>query len=258
MMLIEQENELLSKLMVLRDKFGCEGIKSEFENEASDFADLIFLRYITAKADMKLYIKLGGVEAFTDLKMCLDLASDGIIVPMIESEFALIKSQNMIKDIFGDNTDEFDVILNIETKTAVENLEKILDTMDSSINGITIGRSDLAYSYNKKGQQDSDFINKKVKEIVDKTESYKNLRITVGGGISNKTFSNEYLIKNIAPKLSHIETRNVILKSNCITQPSSLKYALNFEKCYLNFKLTKKHIFTKFDEERFNTLNLRG
>jgi hypothetical protein len=257
-MLIEQENELLSKLFTLRDQFGCEGIKSEFENEASDFADLIFLRYITAKAGIKLYIKLGGVEAFTDLKMCIDLVSDGIIVPMIESEFALIKSQNMIKDIFGDKTENFDVILNIETKTAVENLDKILETMDSSINGITIGRSDLAYSYNKKGQQDSDFINKKVKEIVNKTSPYKNMRITVGGGISNKTFSNEYLIKTIAPKLSHIETRNVILKSEYITQPSSLKYALDFEKSYLNFKLTKKHIFTKFDEERFNTLNLRG
>ena len=189
MILIEQEDELYSKLLVLRDKFACEGIKSEFENEASDFADLIFLRYITAKAGMKLYIKLGGVEAFTDLKMCIDLAADGIIVPMVESEFALIKSQNMIKDIFGDNTEKFDVILNIETKTAVENLKKILNTMDTSINGITIGRSDLAYSYDRKGQQDSDFINKRVEEIVDQMEPYKELNVTVGGGISNKTFS---------------------------------------------------------------------
>ena len=258
MILIEQEEELYSKLLVLRDKFGCEGIKSEFENEASDFADLIFLRYITAKAGMKLYIKLGGVEAFTDLKMCIDLAADGIIVPMVESEFALIKSQNMIRDIFGDNTEKFDVILNIETKTAIHNLEKILDTMDSSINGITIGRSDLAYSYNKRGQQDSDFINQRVKQIVDLIEPYKDLKVTIGGGISNKTFSNEYLITIISPKLSHIETRNVILNSSCINDPSSLEYALDFEKSYLNFKLGKKSIFTKFDEERFNTLNLRG
>ena len=130
--------------------------------------------------------------------------------------------------------------------------------MNSSINGITIGRSDLAYSYNKKGQQDSDFINQKVEKIIDHVEPYKNIKITVGGGISNKTFSNEYLIKIIAPKLSRIETRNVILNSSCINDPESLKYALDFEKSYLNFKLSKKHIFTQFDEERFNTLNLRG
>jgi 2-keto-3-deoxy-L-rhamnonate aldolase RhmA len=82
--------------------------------------------------------------------MCIDLAADGIIILMVESEFALVKSQNMIRDIFGENTEKFDVILNIETKTAVENLDKILNTMNSAINGITIGRSDLAYSYNKR------------------------------------------------------------------------------------------------------------
>jgi len=65
--LMEQENNLLSRLLILKNEFGCEGIKSEFENEASDFADLIFLRYITAKTGLKLYIKLGGVEAFTFL-----------------------------------------------------------------------------------------------------------------------------------------------------------------------------------------------
>ncbi len=190
--------------------------------------------------------------------MCIDLAADGISVPMVESEFALVKSQNMIRDIFGENTEDFDVILNIETKTAVENLDKILNTMNSAINGITIGRSDLAYSYHRRGQQDSDFINTVLERIIDQMKLYNNLKITLGGGISNKTFSNQYLITLIAPKLSYIETRNVILKSSCINDPKSLEYALEFEKSYLNFKIGKKRIFTKFDEERFNTLNLRG
>jgi hypothetical protein len=59
------ENDLYSKLLTLRDDYGCAGIKSEFENEASDFNDLVFLRYVTAKAGLKLFIKIGGVEAFT-------------------------------------------------------------------------------------------------------------------------------------------------------------------------------------------------
>ncbi|MCC7550690.1 MAG: hypothetical protein KO316_04190 [Methanobacterium sp.] len=256
--LMEQENNLLSRLLTLKNEFGCEGIKSEFENEASDFADLIFLRYITAKTGLKLYIKLGGVEAFTDLKMCIDLIADGIIIPMVESEFALTKSQNMIKDIFGDNTNSFDVIVNIETKTSLENLDEIILKMDESIKGITIGRSDLSYSYGMEGQQDSEFVNKKVEEIVNKVESHKNIKITVGGGISNKTFENQYLIENIIPKLTCIETRNVILNSSCIHNPSSLKHALDFERSYLNFKLSKKKIFTRFDLERFNTLMKRG
>jgi 4-hydroxy-2-oxoheptanedioate aldolase len=256
--LMDQEKDLFSQLLVLRDEYGCEGIKSEFENEASDFTDLVFLRYITAKAGLKLYIKLGGVEAFTDLKMCIDLIADGIIIPMVESEFALTKSQNMIKDIFGDDIHDFDVIVNIETKTALENLDEILSNMNESINGITIGRSDLSYSYNLEGQQDSEFITNKVKEIVEKANHYEHLIITIGGGISNKTFENKYLIDNIVPNLSCIETRNVILNSSCINNPASLKQALDFERSYLNFKLSKQKIFTKFDEERFNTLMKRG
>jgi hypothetical protein len=255
--LLEQEKDLYSRLLFLKNEFGCSGVKSEFENEASDFTDLIFLRYVTAKAGLKFYIKLGGVEAFTDLKMCIDLIADGIIIPMVESEFALKKSQNMLKDIFGDDPC-FDVVVNIETKTALENLDGILETMDNSITGITIGRSDLTYSYGRKGQQDSEFINKKIEEILKKAEPYKNLRKTVGGGISNKTFENQYLIDNIIPKLTYIETRNVILDSVCIKNPTSLKYALDFERSFLNFKLSKKEIFTKFDEERFKTLNQRG
>ena len=166
MKLKELEKDLFSKLVVLRDRYGCSGIKSEFENEASDYRDLILLRYLTAKAGLKLNIKIGGVEAFTDLKMALHLNVDGIIIPMVESEFALIKSQNMIEDLLGSECDDFDVIINIETKTAVKNLEDILKRMNRSINGITIGRSDLSYSYDLKGQQDSEFINKEVEKII--------------------------------------------------------------------------------------------
>lgn len=258
MCLIDRENGLYSKLLTLRDEYGCVGIKSEFENEASNFNDLVFLRYITAKAGLKLFIKIGGVEAFTDLKMCIDLIADGVILPMVESEFALIKSQNMIHDVLGKEFDDFDVVVNIETKTAVDNLDQILKTMDNSIKGITIGRSDLSYSYGFKGQQDSEFINKKIESILKAAKPYKNLRITVGGGISHKTFDNKSFIEHIVPKLTYIETRNVILNPSCINNLESLKYALDFEKDYLDYKLNKNKIYMKFDEDRFVTLNQRG
>ncbi|VVB69339.1 HpcH/HpaI aldolase/citrate lyase family protein [uncultured archaeon] len=252
------EKNLYSKLIILRDQYGCSGIKSEFENEASDYRDLILLRYLTAKAGLKLNIKIGGVEAFTDLKMALHLNVDGIIVPMVESEFALIKSQNMIEDLLGRDCTDFDVIINIETKTAVDNLQNILERMNSSINGITIGRSDLSYSYDLKGQQDSAFINEKVEKIVDVVSAYSDIKITVGGGISRKTFENRYFIEKIAPRLTSIETRNVVVSSSSIHNPESLQYALDFERDYLNYKLEKNRLFMKLDEKRFDTLNSRG
>lgn len=258
MRLKELERDLLSKLIVLRDRYGCSGIKSEFENEASDYRDLILLRYITAKAGLKLNVKIGGVEAFTDLKMAIHLNADGIIVPMVESEFALIKSQNMVEDLLGKECKDFDVVVNIETKTAVNDLKNILKMMNKSINGITIGRSDLSYSYDLKGQQDSEFINKEIEKILDASSSYGDLRITVGGGISRKTFENKYFIENIVPRLTCIETRNVVLDSSSIHDPEALQYALDFERDYLNYKLEKNRLFMKLDEKRFDTLNSRG
>jgi 4-hydroxy-2-oxoheptanedioate aldolase len=254
----EMDKTIYSKIMVLKEKYGCLGIKSEFENEASDFKDLVFLRYETAKAGMKLNIKIGGVEAFTDLKMVIDLHADGVIVPMVESAFALVKSQNMIHDLFEDDSTDFDVKVNIETKTAVDHLDEILDAMDNSITGFTIGRSDLSYSYGMKGQQDSDFINQKVEEIVDKVRAKSNVEITVGGGISRKTFQNTYFKKHIIPKLTCIETRNVIFNAQSIENDEALWYALDFEKDYLNYKILKNKVFMKHDEDRFETLNSRG
>ncbi|WP_321507954.1 aldolase/citrate lyase family protein [uncultured Methanoregula sp.] len=258
MILKELEKKLYAHLTILRDKYGCEGIKSEFENEGSDYRDLILLRYLTAKTGLKMFIKIGGVEAFSDLKLALHLNADGIIVPMVESEFALIKSQNMIEDLLGTNCEDFDVYINIESKTAVEHLDAILSTMNSTMKGITIGRSDLSYSYGRKSQQDSDFINHEVEKIVDMAKAHGVTKITVGGGISKQTFNNQYFINTIAPKLSCIETRNVILGAKSIQNPDSLMYALDFEREYLNYKLGKNHLFLKADEARFDTLMSRG
>ena len=137
-----------------------------------------------------MYIKIADVEAFSEVKMALHLNADGIIIPMVESEFALTKSLNMIEDLLGKDCGDFDVYINIETKTAVENLDKILSSMNSYIKGITIGRSDLSYSYGKKGEQDSAFINHEVEKIVNIAISQNVKKITIGGGISKKTFNN--------------------------------------------------------------------
>jgi hypothetical protein len=163
----------------------------------------------------------------------------------------------MVEDLLDNAIEDFDIFINIETQTAVQNLESICDLMKPYIKGITIGRSDLSYSYGFKGEQDSEFVSKKIVEILDIAGNYE-LKITVGGGISRKTFENKYLIENIIPRLSCIETRNVIFKADAIKNPESLVYALDFEREYLNYKLEKNHIFTKMDKKRFDTLMERG
>ena len=258
MILKEMEINLFNKLLTLKKEYGCVGIKSEFENEGSDYRDLILLRYLTAKNDLKMIIKIGGVEAFTDLKMAIHLNADGIVVPMVESEFALIKSLNMVSDLFEKDYVGFEVFINIETKTGVQNLESILKYAGNKITGITIGRSDLSYSYDMKSEQDSIFITKKVEEIVESVRNNSNFKITVGGGISKKTCENNYFKDRVVPKIDCIETRNVILKSDSVYIDGALQFALDFEKDYLKYKLMKNQMFIKQDENRFDTLMTRG
>lgn len=258
MNLKKMERLLYTSLIVLKDVYNCEGIKSEFENEGSDYRDLILLRYLTAKSGLNMYVKIGGVEAFTDLKMAIHLNADGVVIPMVESPFALIKSQNMIEDMFNGDCNGFDVFINIETKTAVEKLDEIFSIITPIIKGVTIGRSDLSYSYGMRGKQDDAFTNSIVEEIIDKAHSYGIKKVTIGGGISKKTFENKYLIDKIIPKLSCIETRNVIFNADAIHNNKALISALNFEREYLNYKLAKNSMFIKMDENRFDTLMARG
>ena len=85
------EKNLRDQLKRLKDEFGLHGVKSEFEAEGSTFRDLVRLRRITAQLSIPLYLKLSGVEAIRDLKDSLELGVDGVIAPMVESSFAVIK-----------------------------------------------------------------------------------------------------------------------------------------------------------------------
>jgi hypothetical protein len=71
------------QLCKLRDEYDLQGIKAEFEAEGSSFRDLMRLRRITSKAGVKLYLKIGGVEAVRDIIDSIELGVDGLIAPMV-------------------------------------------------------------------------------------------------------------------------------------------------------------------------------
>ena len=43
------------------------------------------------KMQIKLFVKIGGVEALNDIYNCLELCVDGIIAPMVETKFGAKK-----------------------------------------------------------------------------------------------------------------------------------------------------------------------
>jgi hypothetical protein len=48
-----------------------------------------------------LYLKIGGVEALRDIKDALDLGVDGLIAPMVESPFGVVKFVSAVESVFS-------------------------------------------------------------------------------------------------------------------------------------------------------------
>jgi 4-hydroxy-2-oxoheptanedioate aldolase len=231
------EGQLYNQLCKLRDEYGLKGIKAEFEAEGSSFRDLMRLRRLTSKANVGLYLKIGGVEAIRDMKDALEIGVDGLIAPMVESKFGAKKFHDSLLKVYG--THKIHYTVNIETQGAISQLDDILDFSCGKFDNITIGRSDLTSSYfDQELNPDSDFILKILEDIAPKIEK-KDLTLTIGGSISSDTIK---IINLKFPSLKEfiykLETRKVILPTSVFfNKKDALQEALIFEELYI---LSKK------------------
>ena len=78
-----RERRMLDILKELRDEHNVLAIKAEFEAEGSRTDELVQLNEVIFRADMNLYIKIGGCEAVRDLDQCRLLGASGVMAPMI-------------------------------------------------------------------------------------------------------------------------------------------------------------------------------
>jgi len=251
------ENAMYSQLCKLRDEYGLQGIKAEFEAEGSSFRDLMRLRRLTYKAGVKLYVKIGGVEAIRDIKDSLEIGVDGIIAPMVESAFGAKKFHDSIERIYGDHY--VHTTLNIETKLALDNIDDILNYANEKFDNVTIGRSDLASSYfDPSITPDSDFIFTEIEKVGTKVLSSK-LTFTVGGSISSRTIekiNTEY--QDICNKIEKLETRKVMLPTkNFLNSSESITEALKFEELYILSKKEFSDMHISSEITRLTEINRR-
>jgi 4-hydroxy-2-oxoheptanedioate aldolase len=230
------ENSMYRQLCKLRDDFSLQGIKAEFEAEGSTFRDLIRLRRLTLKAGVKLYLKIGGVEAVRDIKDALEIGVDGLIAPMVESKFGAKKFHDSLCRVYGKS--RIHTTLNLETKNSMEQIDEILEFSNGRFDNITIGRSDLTASYFDKGiNPDSDFTFNLLEKISAKMKN-SSLTLTVGGSLSVKTIGKINSNEKLKDEIYKLETRKVILPTNIfLEEECSIKEALKFEELYI---LSKK------------------
>lgn len=231
------EIKLYEQLCKLKDTYNLQGIKAEFEAEGSSFRDLMRLRRLTSKAGVKLYLKIGGVEAVRDIKDALEIDVDGLIAPMVESKFGAKKFYDSLNKVYGDH--KIHTTLNLETKNAMEQLDEILEFANGKFDSITIGRSDLTASYfDRDIKPDSDFTFELLQKIGKKIKN-ANLTLTVGGSVSAKTVEKiKTQYQDLQETIYKLETRKVILPIKVfVEQENAIKEALKFEELYI---LSKK------------------
>lgn len=228
------EIRMLEILKKLKNEYGVLAVKAEFEAEGSRTDELVKLNEIVFRADMDLFIKIGGCEAVRDLDQCRLLGASGIMAPMIETPFAMQKFVGAARKVY-DADEEIEWIINAETKTCRDNFEEICSVGKGFLNTISIGRVDLSASMGLS----RDGINSE--EIYDackyfsETARKHGLKVGFGGGISFDSIPFIVKMKDFADKF---ETRKVVFKMD--NDEKKLKegilLAMEFETMYLKNK----------------------
>ena len=253
------EYEMLDLLKKLKEEYGVFEIKAEYENEGSRQAELMRLKDVTGKVDLPIIIKIGGVEAVTDIYNALSLGAAGIIAPMAETAFAASKFLDAI-DIFvpEDNQKDIEFAINIETITAYHNLDDILNLKNINLlDSITVGRVDFTGSMGlDRSSADSEEIFGYCSSILTKSRS-KKLKTALGGAISEKS---EHFVKRLVAEnlLDKYETRKLVYhKDGVKTYADGLAAGIKFELLWLKSKRRYYHRIKNEDEKRIVMLEQR-
>lgn len=231
----KNERKMLDILKSLKEEHDVVAIKAEFEAEGSRTDELVMLNEIIFRADMKLYIKIGGCEAVRDLDQCRLLGASGIMAPMIESPFAMSKFKGAANKVYGNEIHNIEWIINAETKTCHENLDNILAEGKDFLSTVSIGRVDLSASMGmNRAEINGNEMFAATKDIAIRCKN-AGYRVNFGGGIS---FDAIPFIQQLYPINERFETRKVVFNStdNEKQLRAGILKAMEFETLYLQNK----------------------
>ena len=240
------EKRMLEILKRLKEEYNVLAIKSEFEAEGSRVDELVRLNEIVYRADMDMYIKIGGCEAVSDLEKCKTLGARGIMAPMIETPFAMSKFLNAINKVYSeDEQHDMIYIFNAETITGYNNLDEILQVDNiNKIHSIAVGRVDFSASLGLGREYiNSDEIMQYTRVMLEKARAH-NIMAGIGGGISPEAIS---VLEKLSDVLEKFETRKVVFGyDDKLDIRKGLEYAIEFEILYLK---NKASLYKKMAEE---------
>lgn len=253
------EYEMVEILKKLKNDHGVFEIKAEYENEGSRQDELMRLKDVTSKVDLPIIMKIGGVEAISDIYNAITLGVSGIIAPMVETQFALSKFTNAIDTFVSiDNRDDIEFAFNMETITAYRNIDEILNVDNLKLlSGITIGRVDFTSSMGKDRKfADSPKMLEYCTDIFMKCRQ-KGLKCGLGGAVSESSsdFIKSLVSQNLIDKY---ETRKVVYSKEAVNKISDgILMGIEFELLWLKSKRRYYQRIKSEDEKRIEMLEKR-
>ena len=201
-------------------------IKIETEAEGASWEQIRAIQRIAKSSGLPVFLKIGGVEARTDIRAAQDLAIEGVIAPMVESVFAVEKFHEATAGRgFSWRA------LTIESITAFRDLEAIVQEAKAmGINGATFGRGDFSASIGAKGGEETEEVNSYAKYFVEVVTEY-GLIPSIGGNVQATSIKN-LSASGLRPKF--LETRRVVFDWSPDSEASlalrDFKEAITWEK----------------------------
>lgn len=252
---------MLDTLTDLKENHHVLAVKTEFEDEGTNFKEACLLKEIAAKANLDLTIKIGGCGALNDIYEAKNMNVHAIVAPMIESPYALKKFMQTVKTAYYDEEiKKPELFINIETITGYKNLNQILSIPEVKyLTGVVVGRLDMAKSI---GLTCKDINCEEIFEIVnDLAVKTKNIgkKLFIGGGISKHSF--EFFNRLPGNILNGFETRKIIFDADYTLKnqdTEGILKAIEFEIMWLKNKQVIWGNFHDKDIRRFQILEKRS
>lgn len=218
---------VVSHLADMKRRFDIVFVKAEFEAQGMTPDELKLLDIIANRAGLKIALKVGGVEAVTDLNLALDIGVGGIIFPMAETPFALQKALDAANLYLSPSQRKaLHLAVNVETITSYMNLEGILKVgKEGGLDAVTLGRVDMVGSLGlDRTHVNSDKIYEIAEDMCRKVKK-AGFDMTIGGSIEVESYD---FIRRLAEAkiLDRFETRMVVFESDLVRDKGNFERAI--------------------------------
>ena len=109
------EKEILEKLKELKENYHVVGIKAEFGQEGTTFEEIHRLKDFVLASELDLTVKISGCEAVKDIYEVKKSEISSIVVPMIESPYAVKKFMDSVEYEHSDGMNKLKITKKIVT-----------------------------------------------------------------------------------------------------------------------------------------------